>query len=283
MCKIRISFSNINIQIVSDFKINVSKRFQFFLTDNECVDYYIFLKKRNSLELIDNVNLNTDKDRAIEIFKNSDVYIQVIRKGVIGDKIANCYYQGNVLKIEYLENNVFLSLDNLFSTIGIENIMCYFDSFFIHASIINYFENGIVFMGPSGIGKSTRADLWKKYANAEIINGDKTLLKKIDNIWYGCGSSFAGSSNYYVNKMVKIKCIVLIKRGNDNQIELKRLQSIDAFKSLYVNTTIPLWNKSFQEMIIKSLEDIAKTCLIYQMICPPDQRCVDVLKGELKL
>lgn len=53
----------------------------------------------------------------------------------------------------------------------------------------------ILFSGPSGIGKSTHADLWVKHRGARVINGDRTLLQKLGDRprmslgWPICGSS----------------------------------------------------------------------------------------------
>ena len=44
----------------------------------------------------------------------------------------------------------------------------------LHSSyIVTRQEQGILFSGPSGIGKSTQAALWQRYAGAEIVNGDR--------------------------------------------------------------------------------------------------------------
>ena len=48
----------------------------------------------------------------------------------------------------------------------------------LHSSyIVTRQEQGILFSGPSGIGKSTQAALWQRYAGAEIVNGDRALVR----------------------------------------------------------------------------------------------------------
>lgn len=48
----------------------------------------------------------------------------------------------------------------------------------LHSSyIVTRQGQGILFSGPSGIGKSTQAALWQRYAGAEIVNGDRALVR----------------------------------------------------------------------------------------------------------
>ena len=55
----------------------------------------------------------------------------------------------------------------------------------MHASLIARNEIGIMFIGPSGIGKTTQAELWKKYREAQIINGDRGIYKTDRKIFPG--------------------------------------------------------------------------------------------------
>ncbi|WP_370839368.1 hypothetical protein [Intestinibacter bartlettii] len=57
---------------------------------------------------------------------------------------------------------------------NIEQVLNAFNAFYTCTahSLIGK-DKGILFSAPSGTGKSTQADLWEKYENAEIINGDR--------------------------------------------------------------------------------------------------------------
>lgn len=44
------------------------------------------------------------------------------------------------------------------------------------AYIVTRGGEGILFSGPSGIGKSTQAALWERFAGARTVNGDRALV-----------------------------------------------------------------------------------------------------------
>lgn len=46
------------------------------------------------------------------------------------------------------------------------------------AYIVTRQGEGILFSGPSGIGKSTQAALWQHYGAAQTVNGDRALVRK---------------------------------------------------------------------------------------------------------
>ena len=55
-----------------------------------------------------------------------------------------------------------------------------FDGLLLHASLIDYGGSGILFVGNSGVGKTTQAELWQQHLGAEILNGDKALVRLLD-------------------------------------------------------------------------------------------------------
>ena len=94
-------------------------------------------------------------------------------------------YDNGMEEICYLKEfqNSFSESQNTFSHIGFEELLIRKNAIVLHASLIESEYGGILFTGPSGIGKSTQADMWAKYEKVEILNGDRPILKKENENW----------------------------------------------------------------------------------------------------
>ena len=169
---------------------------------------------------------------------------------------------------------------NILKIINIEQILNKFDAFILHCSFIKYKNKAILFSAPSGTGKSTQADLWSKYENAEIINGDRAGLRKIDDKWLAYGLPFAGSSNIFKNKKAPISHIIVLRQGKENK--LTRLSPREAFIKIYSETTVHTWDKEFQENIVNMITDLVQKIPVYQYECLPDKSAVDYLKKKIE-
>ena len=58
----------------------------------------------------------------------------------------------------------------------------------VHSSLIDYRGKGVLFLGPSGIGKTTQAELWNQYRETRIINGDVVFVQKTRENFLGWGT-----------------------------------------------------------------------------------------------
>lgn len=168
---------------------------------------------------------------------------------------------------------------NLLEIINIEQILNNFNAFILHSSFIEWKDKGILFSAPSGTGKSTQADLWDKYEDVEIINGDKAGIRKMDGRWMAYGLPFAGTSGIYKNKKAEISHIIVLRQGKENK--LIRLSPREAFIKLYSETIVHTWDKEFQENIINMITDVVQNVQIYQYECLPDKSAVDFLKDQI--
>ena len=103
------------------------------------------------------------------------------------------------------------------------------DCFLMHGAVVAWKNQGYLFTAPSGTGKSTHLALWKKYLGdqAEVINGDKPILKVTEDEVWVYGTPWAGKEQWQVNKKVALKGICFLERGEKNSI-----QKIDSFSAL---------------------------------------------------
>lgn len=235
------------LEISADFEAGLSDKIEQFKTEGKTPDFTVTFEKTDHLSEPQTPNISNDYDSKISAHAESDETVQVFHEGLCGEMFAKAYldYEGCRETIRYLERGLrqFEKMEQLFTWIGIDNIYAGLETAILHAALIDASGEGILFMGPSGAGKSTRADLWRRYAGAEIINGDRAFVNRDSNgIWKAYGSPYAGSSGYYVNKDVTIRAVMSVKRGEADEIRIQRITGAGAFGEVYRNVTVHQWN-----------------------------------------
>lgn len=178
-----------------------------------------------------------------------------------------------------LEDNKIFANSNILHFLALEEGLLENNAFMLHSSFVSWLGNGILFTAPSGTGKSTQADLWQQYEDAEIYNGDRTIVRKIDGVYHGFGSPYAGSSGIYRNETAPIRAIIVLTQAPENHIE--RLTGTNAFVPLYRETLMNTWNPAYMEKMADLLMDAASSIPIYHLACRPDQGAVDLVKKTL--
>lgn len=184
--------------------------------------------------------------------------------------------------IKYLENaqEFFSETSNTFSHIALEELLLNKSAMILHASLISTRYGGILFSGPSGIGKSTQADLWKCHEQAELLNGDRTILRK-KNQWKAYGSPYAGSSKCFVNRSVDVRAIVILEQSE--KCSIQRLDPVKAFFKVYAGLIINTWNQSYIQKITLLLEQMILEIPVYLLKCTPTEEAVILLKNMLEM
>lgn len=174
-----------------------------------------------------------------------------------------------------------LSIDPVFSSLfALERHLLKKDALVLHCAYIQYHHSAILFSGPSGIGKSTQAGLWRKYQNCPTVNGDRALLRQIEGRWYADGWPVCGTSEICCKKLLPINALVLLSRGTCNHIQ--RPGTADTFKALYAQLTINSWHRDITFQSIDLLEDLIHTVPVFQLQCTISRQAVDVLEEALE-
>lgn len=154
-------------------------------------------------------------------------------------------------------------------------------SLLIHSSLVDYDGNGIMFIGPSGIGKTTQAELWHQYQNADILNGDLVFVRKREDGFYGYGSPWHGSSPYYENKKVKLKALVMLEQGIENKIQ--KIDGFERLKRMMDQTFMPYWQNNLMDTAFQTIDQLLTEIPMYFLSCRPDEGSVRLVKEKLKL
>lgn len=195
-----------------------------------------------------------------------------ISRFVSQDKEEICCLNGH--------DNFFNEAYNCFAHIALEEILLSRSAVILHGAFINTVYGGIIFSGPSGIGKSTQAELWTRFYGARLINGDRTILRRKGPFWYGYGSPYAGSSKCYRDESEKICAIVFLEQSD--QCMIRRMKPVEAFMRLYSGLTVNTWNKKYVEKITEIGKNIVTEVPSYLYSCTQGKESADYLTHVLK-
>lgn len=142
-----------------------------------------------------------------------------------------------------------------------------------HSSLISVNESvGLMFIGPSGIGKTTQAELWNKYRNAKIINGDIVFVQETMDVFYGWGTPWHGSSPYCENDCVPIKALIVLKQSEKNSI--RKLNGFEKVAKVSGHVFYPRWVENGMELCLNTLNDLLTRIPVYELSCRPDEEAV---------
>lgn len=143
---------------------------------------------------------------------------------------------------------------------------------FVHASLVDINNNGIIFTGFSDVGKTTQATLWQKYLGAEIINGDKAFVRYCDDGVWAYGSPWKGSSEFCLNKKTKLKGIVILRQAKENRIT--RLYKPSSFEHFIPHVFLPHWDSKCLEKALDNFGELIDNVPIWLLECRPDEEAV---------
>lgn len=162
---------------------------------------------------------------------------------------------------------------------AVYSALCRLQTLFLHASVVDFEGQGIVFVGPSGIGKTTQAELWREVEGADILNGDKAFIRKRDDGIYVYGSPWRGSSPYFINRKTPLKGIVVLRQGKTNKI--RRVDLVEAIEVFMPHVFLPHWDEKCMENALATLDGILADASIWMLECQPDGEAVKITKESV--
>lgn len=157
--------------------------------------------------------------------------------------------------------------------------LCAFKTLFLHSSFVELGGRGILFVGPSGIGKTTQAELWNKYADARIVNGDKAFLRLFDDGAYAYGSPWRGSSDYSLNTKASVAGIVALRQSKVNKI--RRMDTVEAMEYFMPHVFLPHWDEECMRQAVSTFAEVLQRVPLWILECRPDEDAVMLTKKSV--
>ena len=140
-----------------------------------------------------------------------------------------------------------------------------FNRFVFHGAAIKYDGDAYLFTAPSGTGKTTHINLWRRYLGdkVSIINGDKPIIS-IDDAITVYGTPWAGKEGYQKNTSARLRAICVLKQGKNNSIV--RLQPSDVVNRLMRQVYMPK-NPATLSETLALIGKMIETVDVYELTC----------------
>ncbi len=168
----------------------------------------------------------------------------------------------------------------VYKCLCIEHLVTSKGAVILHSSYVKTESGSILFTAPSGTGKSTQAELWRKHRGARVINGDCSIVRMTGDGAMTFGLPFSGTSGICFNESAPLRAIVYLTQAPENRIE--RIGGRRAFGSLMEGAKVNTWNTHDAEIMTATLSDIVRTVPVFKLDCLPDESAVETLEAELK-
>lgn len=181
---------------------------------------------------------------------------------------------------ESLVKEITLTTAHCLGSVGIHHRLLQKGCAVVHASYISHDGKGILFTAPSQTGKSTQAELWRCYAGAEVINGDRALLFRRNGIWYTGGYIACGSSGICRNELLPLKAIVRLEQGKENRI--RPLTRKEGHHTILSAMETFHWATEDLDLALGTSGHIAAEAPMVHLSCRPDEDAVRTLENYLE-
>ena len=149
----------------------------------------------------------------------------------------------------------------------------------MHASAVICNGKVILFTGVSGVGKSTQANLWRQYTEAEVLNYDQVLVFMQKDPIMVCGTPWAGKENIYIQGKYPLHAIVLVEKAKENNVT--ELAKGEAFSRVYLNNYMYPLNMEIENRYFDSIVSLVSKIPVYEMKCTVTKEAVDLLYKKL--
>lgn len=220
----------------------------------------------------------------VRVYREGNQYVRYI--GTVEEDWTKAYIRAEYgdkkhsVQVKVSAPMTHIGVKTVLNALGAEHLVAETGGFLLHCSYIAHNGKAILFTAPSGTGKSTQAELWRKYRGAEIINGDRAAICRAAGLPVAAGIPFSGSSPYYANRSLPIEAIVYLSQATCTTI--RKLKGMEAFSRIWEGISVNSWIKEDVERVSDAVKQTAEKIPVYHLACTPDKSAVIALEEALR-
>jgi hypothetical protein len=145
---------------------------------------------------------------------------------------------------------------------------------FLHSCAVALEQDGILFTGVSGSGKSTMAGLWHRFGppSSRVIDDEHILARQVDESALLYGAPWSRGPRAATFSRTPLKAVFFLSHSRQNQcITLSPSEALAEFLS---QVFLPLWSRDQLELTLQTGAALLQGVPCYQLPFFPDERVV---------
>lgn len=173
-----------------------------------------------------------------------------------------------------------LTVEHLYPQLALPHILLRSGAMLLHASYILTERGAILFTAPSGTGKTTQAELWRRHRGARIVNGDRAVLGFQNGEPSAFGFPLSGTSADCRNLTAPVRAVVRLSQAAENNV--RRLNVRESIRVLLNGTYLPPEYRSDLPIAFDAAAALAECIPVYSLACLPNVTAIEALENALR-
>lgn len=156
--------------------------------------------------------------------------------------------------------------------------------FMLHSAAVVRDGKAVLFMGKSGTGKSTHAQLWlREFAGTSLLNDDNPVVRvSADGTVTVYGSPWSGKTPCYHNAGAPVEAMIRLEQAPVNRYT--ELSNIDAFVAVLPGVSVITHSRKLYGEACSSVVEALKCVKVGKLECTPEPaaayECQKGISGE---
>jgi hypothetical protein len=147
----------------------------------------------------------------------------------------------------------------------------------LHACAVRDGDDGVLFAGVSGAGKSTMASLWREHSGATLLSDDRVILREHEDGFWIYGTPWHGDAGAASPERARLRRIFLLRHGPENRaIPLLEAQ---AGAALLVRAFPTFWDPPGMEFTLQLMDRLSRGTPAYALDFVPDGSVVKYVRS----
>lgn len=149
---------------------------------------------------------------------------------------------------------------------------------FIHGAAVKDTQGmGYVFIGHSGVGKTTMAKIWLKFKKGRVLNDERAIIKSRGDKFYLYGCPwFIRSEKFICSEKAELKRIFFLK-GISAKINVKKIPPSKSVREMMGHLHIPWWEQKGVSIAFNIVEKLVKKVECFEISFVPLKHIIDLI------